>query len=410
MDWNLAIEKNTHALAQIIAGLWKLVGMEPKSIGLHKPTTSSSDASSNPSFLCLSQESMPEGVGHVLLHRDDRAASGMDPRHEGEDDGVGKPRDDELFDSEDDSGEKTLRGSRSKCDKHLCHCANARSLDSEQEKNISPIARRILVRTLRTVEAALRRLIVLYVYVHGVKAVVRKRQDKRDRPLPDFASFGSGVGDRPPVFRLFDPRKPLTLLADWSKHEGNVYGASTLRQAQGEGFGLSSSDLSTSSSSSSDLFRGSTRGSNGSAEEIIQRLAQLSGNTFNNNTNEAWVDSRDKPEDDGVRVDLLRNSKALIRRLAALDHALKTIPQQAKRLARIMAQREHAPAGAYSSPAAGNPLRGSLPSHPIRPGIPPGSNKQSNEPSHEVLREIHGLVRDWEKDAWERRCENLSVP
>ncbi len=62
-----------------------------------------------------------------------------------------------------------------------------------------------------------------------------------------------------------------------------------------------------------------------------------------------------------------------------------------------MAQREHAPPGPKKL-------------GPIRPGIPPGSNKSSNEPSHEVLRELHGLVRDWEKDAWERRCENLGVP
>ncbi len=402
MDWNLAIEKNTHALAQIVAGLWRLVGVEPKSVEDYEPSISSTVlATSSSSDLIRGSKSEPVAILSVSA--------------------IGRPE---------------------------CSCVDGRfKSDHDAKIEIGPITRRILIRTLRTVEAALRRLIVLYVYVHGVKVVARKRQERRNRPLPDFASFGASY--RPPVFRLFDPRKPLTLMLSLSKHEEEVYGASPLRQAQGEGFGLSSPDLSTSSSSSSDLFRGSRpvpriwfasttpsflclaqESMPEDAEHLLhhRRIGEAAG-----------MDPRDKPEDDGLRWidhdgvgfppsvaapveatsrdacartddDTEVSAEKLIRRLAALDHALNTIPQQAKRLARIMAQREHAPAGAYSSPAAGNPLRGSLPSHPIRPGIPPGSNKQSNEPSHEILRELHGLVRDWEKDAWERRCENLSVP
>ncbi len=221
---------------------------------------------------------------------------------------------------------------------------------------------------LRKAEAAVRRLIVLYVYVHGMKVVARKPRAKRERPLPDFSKFGLSSNDRPPVFNLFDPRKNISLILSLSKDEGEVYGASTIST-------LSSSGLS--------------RGSNEYAEEIIQRLAQLSGKSFNNNTNEAWVDPRVDPrnksedKDDGGGMKLLPDPTKLLRRLVALDHALKTIPQQAKRLARIMAQREHAPPGPGKVP-------------PMRPGAPPGSCKRSTEEIDLVLRECHGLVRDWE--------------
>ena len=404
MDWNLAIEKNTHALAQIVSGLWKLVGVEPKSVEDYEPSISSTVLATSSSS---KRATLPSSVLATSSSSEPTTSSSSDLIRGSKSEPVG------VMHSPLGSSPPPIPTSRA---------ARAHVPPHKEEANIplGPITRRILVRTLRTIEAALRRLIVLYVYVYGIKAVARKRQDKRNRPLPDFSKFGSSSSDRPPVFRLFDPRKPLTLMLSLSKHEGEMYGASTLRQAQGEGFGLSSSDLSTSSSS------GLSRGSTGRAEEIIQRLAQLSGNTFNNNTNEAWVDPRDKPEDDefdrpeddgvgflpsvagqGIATsnsasprtdgDTQVSAEKLIRRLKALDHALQTIPQQAKRLARIMAQREHAPPGPRKVP-------------PMRPGAPPGSNKSSNEPSHEVLREIHGLVCDWEKDVWERRSGNFEVP
>ncbi len=269
MDWNLAIEKNAHALAQIVAGLWRLVGVEPKSVEDYEPSISSTVlATSSSSELATSSSSEPTTSSSSDLIRGSKA----EPVAILSASAIGRPE---------------------------CSCVDGRIKSDHDGMGFPPS-----------------------VAVEANEAWVDPRDkpedDEFDRPKDD------GVGFHPSV--------------------------------AGQG-------IATSNSAS--------------------------------------------PRTDG---DTEVSAEKLIRRLAALDHAIKTLPQQAKRLARIMAQREHAPAGAYSSPAAGNPLRGSLPSHPIRPGIPPGSNKSSNEPSHEVLRELHGLVRDWEKDAWERRCGKLEVP
>ena len=72
-----------------------------------------------------------------------------------------------------------------------------------------------------------------------------------------------------------------------------------------------------------------------------------------------------------------------LRRLAALNHALKTLPHQARRLARIMARRKDA-----------KPGPGAIP--PIRPGIPPGLRRSKREKIDDILSECHGLMRDME--------------
>ena len=82
-------------------------------------------------------------------------------------------------------------------------------------------------------------------------------------------------------------------------------------------------------------------------------------------------------------AELFSDPTSLLRRLHAIDYALKTLPQQAKRLVRIMAQREKAEPG---------PKRVG----PIRPGFPPGYARTSQTPAHQILRECHMLVRDWE--------------
>jgi len=201
---------------------------------------------------------------------------------------------------------------------------------------LGPITRRHLVSMLRTAEAALRRLIVLFVKVHGVKASAKT---KRTRPLPDFASFGSVASNRPPVFNLFDPRKRLVFGFD------------------------EDTDSNPTNSSSSDLIGGSMHG----PRIMFPHTHSVS----------LGVDPRVKTEDD----DGVGSAEKLLKRLAALDHALKTLPQQAKRLVRTLEQRKNAPPGIKRIP-------------PIRPGIPPGFRDRGKHEVDDVLRECHGLMRD----------------
>ncbi|MDJ0614174.1 MAG: hypothetical protein QNJ29_10900 [Rhizobiaceae bacterium] len=286
MDWNLAIEKNRATLTQIVAGLFVLVEIETCS----------------PSSSPLWRGSIPEASNSTGWLRTGGTPSGMDSCDEHRNDGKGV---------------------------------------SATPFTIGPITRRYLVRVLRTVEAALRRLIVLYVHVYGVKASARK---KRDRPLPDFSLFGKGAGDKPPVFNLFDPRKRLVLGFDGEED--------------------------TPLPSSSPLWRGSIPEAPNSTGWLRTGGAP------------SGMDSCDKHRNDDA-IEILSNPTTLLRRLRALDHALKTLPQQANRLVRIMAQREKAEPGPRKV-------------GPIRPGIPPGYARRSDHPSHHILRECHGLVRDWE--------------
>ena len=62
----------------------------------------------------------------------------------------------------------------------------------------SPRNRRYVSRVLRAAEAALRRLIVMYMKAHNITARAPK---PCNRPLPDFSSFGSGSNKRAPVFK-----------------------------------------------------------------------------------------------------------------------------------------------------------------------------------------------------------------
>jgi hypothetical protein len=70
----------------------------------------------------------------------------------------------------------------------------------------------------------------------------------------------------------------------------------------------------------------------------------------------------------------------LSRRLEAVAHALETIPQQARRLARWKARRKMLTQPKFTSP--------------LRPGAPPGQRQKPSVDVDFVLRECHGLAWD----------------
>ena len=70
---------------------------------------------------------------------------------------------------------------------------------------ISPQAREHLALILTTAEAALRRLIMVFIQVNGV--TLEKREPRGD--LPDFSSFERGETRVVPKFNLIDPRLPI---------------------------------------------------------------------------------------------------------------------------------------------------------------------------------------------------------
>jgi hypothetical protein len=79
------------------------------------------------------------------------------------------------------------------------------------------------------------------------------------------------------------------------------------------------------------------------------------------------------------------NAIQLIRRLAAVKHALETIPRQAQRMARWQAQRKIMENPKFTSP--------------LRPGPPPGHRQKPKLDVDFVLRECHGLAWDSLREA-----------
>jgi hypothetical protein len=79
------------------------------------------------------------------------------------------------------------------------------------------------------------------------------------------------------------------------------------------------------------------------------------------------------------------NAIQLIRRLAAVKHALETIPRQAQRMARWQAQRKMMEKPKFTSP--------------LRPGPPPGHRQKPKLDVDFVLRECHGLAWDSLREA-----------
>jgi len=137
------------------------------------------------------------------------------------------------------------------------------------------------------------------------------------RPLPDFAGFGPG--NAIPAFPLIDPRRTFLPDKRWTEFEHSAPRISV----------------------------------------------------------PGLIDPLDAAPANGHEVD----PAAIKRRIAALDHALKTLPRQAKRLARLMERRSNARPG---SGRVG----------PVRPGLPPGYRQRSVHPVDAILKECHFLVRD----------------
>jgi len=178
---------------------------------------------------------------------------------------------------------------------------------------LGPISFRRLAKALRTIEAALRRLIVLY---SNTENLTPSSDATAQRPLPDFAAFNEKALGRAPTFNLFDPRKPLTFFDE-----------------------------------------------NELAADHAGRNCE--------------------PEADTIAMPSAKRSAALLQRLIAVDRALKTLPQQTKRLVAVLERRKSAPPGPGKVP-------------PIRPGIPPGFRQRGAQEEDRVLRECHGLLRDWQ--------------
>ncbi len=190
----------------------------------------------------------------------------------------------------------------------LVRCAPGTIPGSNDKLHLSKNMRNHLATVLRKAEAALRRLLVLFVRVHSVAA---KSNNTPQAPLPDFSAFTSAHKNYIPRFNLIDPRKPLRLPL---------------------------------------------------IDETPIGLFETSGRSHQAN-------------------ETTPNTAHFLRRLAALDHALKPLPAQAKRLARTIERRKTAPPG---TGCVG----------PIRPGRPPGHCQRPKDEADHVLRECHGLMVD----------------
>ena len=188
-------------------------------------------------------------------------------------------------------------------------------------------ARRALRRSLVPAESAARRLIVLYARTQEIRPPAPRVPNS---PLPDFSTFNRENKDnkKPPRFRLIDPRRPL------------VFGVS-LEAPREDG----------------NSFRNKSAGVPRIRflEEELPLCPLFAGAA---------------PETQGRKQPDPAN---LLNRLAALDHALNSIPHQAKRMVRLMQRRKHKPPG---------PGRVG----PVRPGHPPGWREKAKTEVQEILK------------------------
>jgi hypothetical protein len=182
-------------------------------------------------------------------------------------------------------------------------------------------------RLLRPTESALRRLIVI-----AARGIVVKPVPKRPMPkglkIARKAAGPKASGPKaagPMSFRLFDTRKPFDFIQ--SENPLFVY-------------------VKTYTSNPFNLFEQFRR----------QYPAQPA------------------EQDDSV------NAIPLSRRLAAVKHALETIPRQAQRMARWQARRKMMEKPKFTSP--------------LRPGLPPGHRQKPKLDVDFILQECHGLAWD----------------
>ncbi|MEZ5809847.1 MAG: hypothetical protein R3D45_00405 [Rhizobiaceae bacterium] len=220
---------------------------------------------------------------------------------------------------------------------------------------------RFIARILRPAESALRRLIVIVAAALQARATTRlplegrhvrpsettvervgvtERRDGNELPPPGSVSHCEPVADLPSRGRLGTYVKPLPDFTAFAR--GQKLPAFALIDPR-KRFGEEAK------------FSGSGR--------TIPRVSVP-----------GFIDPEGpaKPDHD-VRVEYL------LRRIGKLDHALKTLPRQARRLNKLMARRSKA-----------EPGQGGV--GPLRPGPPPGYKRRSHHEVHAILGECHFLA------------------
>ena len=184
-------------------------------------------------------------------------------------------------------------------------------------QTLSRPVRSAILALLRPAESALRRLILI-----AARDLIVKVRAKRAAPTGPIPK-GKGGGERVPPFALFDPRKSFPELVK------------KRRFGRGSGPRISSFD-------------------------------------------DPWtpMDSPQKPDPDAAV-----NAATLCGRLQAFYAALNDIAGQARRLARVQAQRR----------AAGEVLKRT---EPLRPGFPPGHRRQQTREIDEILADCDWMARN----------------
>ena len=221
--------------------------------------------------------------------------------------------------------------------------------DDEQPTFLKRGVRKELARLLTVTEAALRRLIVIYATIHKIDGA---KTAKMKRPLPDFSSFNKGSGDRKPLFKLIDPRRPLRL-----PDEAEWYGGKT---------GSPSPRIWTLEEPRPMVGDCLKHG----------REEDVAGHFPSSMTAEADAAAQNHQDEPGAA-----DATRLLRRLKILGHALRTLPRQARRMVRMTGNKG-------PTPANRKPIR------PVRSGIPPGHRPKPVHEADHILRECHGLVCD----------------
>ena len=208
------------------------------------------------------------------------------------------------------------------------------TLGEERPATLDPYVRSVLARVLKPAEAALRRLIFLFIKVNELEHVERPCSG----PLPDFAGFNRNSTSRP-LFNLIDPRPaiisamskvPIPVIRDWEPPEDD----------EDEDDDDENSD-----------------------HDVPPRIWHFGD-----------PDPQEEPED-------LPDPTRLLNRLEALDHAIRTLPRQARRMLKEIEKRKSAKPGLGAVP-------------PIRIGEPPGYRKRSTHDVDDILRECATLVQE----------------
>ncbi len=212
---------------------------------------------------------------------------------------------------------------------------------------------RMILRVLRSAEAAARRLIIIAAF--GMVVAPRAA-----RAFP--AGFSpSPSADRLPAFRLIDPLKRFSPSA--------VSGLETLHPyIDDEAFEDEALD-----DDAWELDR------DDGAQDGFGGLPRIS---VPGHVDPVFGVPLPPARDDAV------STAHLLRRLAALKVALNNLNGQARRLVRWRARR----------PLVLASRRRHVRLSPVRPGLPPGLPRRGTHEVHAVLRECHGLMRDRELD------------